>query len=130
MFGQEIIQHQRSAKLCSVSREAFNEYLIAVKAFQKEKKINFVDYSILANYFWTTVHGLAVLLIDDQIQVSGKNCGLPTLLSGKKPYTLGNVQSMLAFSKSTIIKFWDVILFGVSENGDIASSLNKIKDTQ
>lgn len=118
MFGQEITQYQRSEMLYMVAKETFNEYLTAVKAFQDEKNINIVDYSILANYFWTTVHGLAVLLINNQIQISGQNYGLPTLLSDEKPNTLDNVHSKIAFSKKAIMSFWDVILNGISKRGN------------
>jgi AcrR family transcriptional regulator len=114
MFGQEIIEHQRSEKLCSDAKETFNEYLIAVKNLQDEKSITNVDYSILANYFWTMVHGLAILLINGQIQTTGRNYGLPTLLSDERPDCMGDVQSMIAFSKRTITDFWAVILNGIS----------------
>ncbi len=114
MFGQEITQQQRPAKLCSDAKETFNEYLIAVKAFQDEKNITLGDYSILANYSWAAVHGLAILLIDGQIQVLGENYGLPTLLTDEKVIILGNVPSMIAFSKQTLMSFWDWILNGVS----------------
>jgi AcrR family transcriptional regulator len=113
MFGQEIIQHQRSEKLCSDARATFNEYLLAVKALKADKNITTVDYSVLANYFWTIVHGLAILLIDGQVQITGKNCGLPTLLDAAKPNIRCDVQSMIAFSKQTIMDFWDVIFNGV-----------------
>jgi AcrR family transcriptional regulator len=114
MFGQEIIEHQRSAKLCSDARETFNEYLTAVKALQEDKQIAIADYAVLANYFWTIVHGLAILLINGQIQVTGPNYGLPTLLNDELPNGGGDVQSMIAFSKQTINDFWNVILKGVS----------------
>lgn len=114
MFGQEIIQHQRPEKLCSDARETFNEYLKAVKALQNEKSITIGDHTILANYFWTMVHGLAILLIDGQIQITGENCGLPTLLRNKKTNIMGDIQSMIAFSKQTIMNFWQVILNGIS----------------
>jgi len=113
MFGQEIIQHQRSEKLCSDARATFNEYLIAVKALQDEKNITTVDYSVLANYFWTIVHGLAILLIDGQVQIIGENCGLPTLLNDEKANIRGDIQSMIAFSKQTIMSFWDVKFNGI-----------------
>ena len=114
MFGQEIIEHQRSAKLCSDARETFTEYLIAVKALQQDRNISTVDYAVLANYLWTIVHGLAILLINGQIQTTGQNYGLPTLLNDELPNRWGDVQSMIAFSKQTINDFWDVILKGVS----------------
>ena len=114
MFGQEIIQHQRSEKLCSDARATFNEYLLAVKALKADKNITTVDYSVLVNYFWTIVHGLAILLIDGQVQITGENCGLPTLLDAAKPNIRYDVQSMIAFSKQTIMNFWDVIFNGVS----------------
>jgi AcrR family transcriptional regulator len=114
MFGQEITEHQRSVKLCSDAKETFDEYLISVKALQEDKHIATVDYAVLANYFWTIVHGLAVLLINGQIQVTGQNYGLPTLLNDELSNKRGDVQSMIAFSKQTINDFWDVILKGVS----------------
>jgi AcrR family transcriptional regulator len=114
MFGQKIIQHQRSEKLCSAAKETFDEYLKAVKTYQEEEKITIVDYSILANYFWTIIHGLTVLLIDGQIQITGDDYGLPTLLSNQRPNIMGDIQSMMAFSKRTIMNFWEVILNGVS----------------
>jgi AcrR family transcriptional regulator len=54
MFGQEIIQHQRSEKLCSDARATFNEYLLAIKALKADKNITAVDYTVLANYFWVS----------------------------------------------------------------------------
>ena len=115
MFGQEITQQQRSPKLFSDASETFNEYLIAVKAFQDEMDITINDYSILANYSWAAVHGLATLLIDGQIQVLGKNYGLPTLLTDEKPNIMGHVPSMIDFSKQTLMNFWDVILNGIAK---------------
>lgn len=114
MFGQDIIQHQRSEKLRSDARETFNAYLIAVKAMQEDKNLTSLDDSVLANYFWSIVHGLAILLINGQIQVTGQNCGLPTLLDDQTPTIGDDVQLMIAFSKQAINKFWDVILKGVS----------------
>jgi AcrR family transcriptional regulator len=128
MFGQEITQHQRSGKLCSDARETFNEYLIAVKALQVEKNITLSDYSVLANYFWTTVHGLSILLIDGQIQVSGENYGFPTLLTDDQPDIMGNVESMIAFSKQTLTNFWDGILNGISQKGNMEPSLSDKND--
>ena len=125
MFGQEITQRERSEKLCSDARETFNEYLVAVKAFQEEKNITLSDYSVLANYFWTTVHGLSILLIDGQIQVSGENYGLPTLLTDDKTDIMGSVKSMIAFSKQTLSNFWDGILDGISQKGNIESSFER-----
>ena len=100
MFGHEITRHQRPAELSSAARETFNEYLIAMKAFQEERNLASDDYSLLANYSWAAVHGLATLLIDGQIQVSGKNYGLPTLLTDERFTMMGKVQSMIDFSKS------------------------------
>jgi AcrR family transcriptional regulator len=113
MFGQEITQHQRSEKLCSDARETFSEYLAAVKALQDEKNITISDHSILANYLWSIVHGLAVLLLDGQIQIKGENYGLPTLLCGEEPNIMDDVQSTIAFSRQTIMNFWEVIFNGI-----------------
>ncbi len=112
MFGQEIAQQKRSDKLSLAAKKTFNEYLVAVKTFHDEKNIAASDYSILANYSWATVHGLAVLLIDGQVQVVGQNYGLPTLLTDDTMITLDNISSMMAFSKQTLMDFWDLILKG------------------
>ncbi|MCP3901023.1 MAG: TetR/AcrR family transcriptional regulator [Desulfobacteraceae bacterium] len=112
MFGQEIAQQKRSDKLNSAAKQTFNEYLVAVKTFLDENSIAAGNYSILANYSWATVHGLAVLLIDGQVQVVGQNYGLPTLLTDDSMITLDNISSMMAFSKQTLMDFWDLILKG------------------
>ena len=109
MFGQEIIRQRRSEELCSDAKETFNEYLTAVSASQKEMKITKVGYPALANYFWTLVHGLAILIIDGQIQVAGEHCGFPTLLNDEKPSAVGDAPSMIAFSKQTIRSFWAIL---------------------
>lgn len=113
MFGQEITQHQRSEKLRSSASETFNEYLKAVKAFQDEQNTTAKDYSILANHSWATVHGLATLLLDGQIQVLGENCGLPTLLTEERPNIMENAQAMIDFSEQALRNFWDMILEGI-----------------
>lgn len=106
MFGQEITQHRRSEKLSSEAGETFREYLKAVKAFQDEQDGTVGDDSILANYFWATVHGLATLLLDGQIQVSGENYGLPTLLSEARPDPGGKDQAMIDFSEQVLRHIW------------------------
>jgi hypothetical protein len=58
---------------------------------------------------------LSILLIDGQIQVSGENYSLPTLLTDDQPNIMGNVESMIAFSKQTLTNFWDGILNGISQ---------------
>lgn len=115
MFGQEITQHQRSEKLCSDAGETFNEYLIAVKALQEERNVNLNDFITLANYSWAAVHGLAILLLDGQIQVSDENYGLPTLLTDRRPDIMENAQAMIAFAEKTLMNFWDMVLNGTSQ---------------
>ena len=115
-------QHRRSEKLCSEARETFNEFLIAVKAFQDDQNVTIGDYSILANYSWATAHGLATLLLDGQIQVLGENYGLPTLLTEKRPNIMGNVRAMIDFSEQALRNFWDMILNGISQKENAGST--------
>jgi AcrR family transcriptional regulator len=122
MFGHEITQHHRPAKLRSAAKETFNEYLAAVKAFQEDINMTSDDYAILSNYSWAAVHGLATLLVDGQIHVSGKKYGMPTLLTDDKLNMIGKTQSMMAFAKQTLTNFWDVVLSGVYSKGSIAST--------
>lgn len=106
MFGQEITQHRRSEELGSAARETFKEFLKAVEAFQDEQTGTVGDESTVASYFWAAVHGLATLLLDGQIQVSGENVGLPTLLSETRPDPTGNVQAMIDFSAQALRNIW------------------------
>ncbi len=106
MFGQEITERRRSEKLSSDARETFNEYLTAVKTFHNEQEETSEDYPVLAIFYWSAVHGLATLLLDGQITVSGKNKGLPTLLAENRPVTGKNLNAMIDFAKQSIRNFW------------------------
>lgn len=118
MFGREITQQNRSRELAQVAKNTFSEYLIAVNAFQNEKYIQFKDDAILANYSWAAVHGLAMLLIDGQIQTSGERKGLPTLLSDERLEVSDDIQSKIDFSKQTLLKFWSALLKGVDSEAE------------
>jgi AcrR family transcriptional regulator len=113
MFGQEITRHQRSEKLCVSAGKTFSEYLTAVKAFQDDKKIIEGDLTVLANYSWATVHGLAMLILDGQIQVHGEHYGLPRLLTDSSSSVMVNEKAMITFSKQTLANFWDMMLNGI-----------------
>lgn len=115
MFGQEITQHKRSEILRMAAKETFNEYLKAVRGFQAEKNIAVDNYSILANHSWATVHGLAILILDRQIQVSGADYGLPTLLTDSQSDIAENTRAMIAFSEQTLLNFWNMILNGITQ---------------
>ena len=114
MFGHEITQQKRSPELHAAAKETFDEFLIAVEAFQKENKIKSDDIIILANFLWATVHGLATLLIDGHIQLTNGNHGMPTLLTNEIAKSVDSVPSMIAFSKKTLIDFWLMISNGYS----------------
>lgn len=115
MFGQEITQLPISEKLSSHAKKTFNEYLIAVKAFQNEQVAATGDYSILAINFWAIVHGLATLLLDGQIEVTGANFSLPTLLAEERSRIMGDAQTRMDFSEHVLRNFWDMILNGISQ---------------
>jgi AcrR family transcriptional regulator len=118
MFSQQITQLPRSSQLRADADQTYKEFLKAVTAFQQETNIASDKYLILANYSWATVHGLANLLIDSQIHVSGNNYGLPTLLTNDLSNIQRDVQSMIEFSKQTLMNFLDLILNGLSSKGD------------
>jgi hypothetical protein len=54
--------------------------LYAVKACQEEKLIKPINPYIIANTLWSLVHGIAMLLIDGQIQAANAFKGMPAML--------------------------------------------------
>ncbi len=83
MFSREIADNKSSGELLSSSSETFTVFIDVVKAFQIEWGLTDIDFISLVNQFWSTVHGLADLLINNQIQVVGEKHGYPTLIGGE-----------------------------------------------
>ncbi|MBW2607264.1 MAG: TetR/AcrR family transcriptional regulator [Deltaproteobacteria bacterium] len=112
MFGKELARKNRSVEFNTAAGKVFKEYLIAVEIFSNEykEKMKSNDILIFANYSWATVHGLATLLIDDQIQLSGEDSGFPILFTDQKVKQKNSIQSMISFSKRTLMEFWDMVL--------------------
>ncbi|MCP4671830.1 MAG: TetR/AcrR family transcriptional regulator [Desulfobacula sp.] len=80
MFGNEIVENDRTPELVKAAEKTFNELFYAVKACQEEKLIKPIDPHIIANLLWSMTHGISTLLIDGQIQAANAFMGLPALL--------------------------------------------------
>jgi len=80
MFGNEILENQRTPELVQAAETSFNELLYAVKACQEEKLIKPINPYIIANTLWSLTHGTSMLLIDGQIQSANAFRGMPAML--------------------------------------------------
>lgn len=63
------------------AQTTFDELLKSIEVCQKENKLKRDDPLLLANTVWVWAHGLSMLLIDQQIDVTEQMHVLPTLLS-------------------------------------------------
>lgn len=80
MFGNEILETERTPELTKTAEASFNELLKAVKICQTEGLLKPLDTYVIANTLWVFTHGLSTLLIDGQIQAINALTGPPTLL--------------------------------------------------
>lgn len=109
MFSKEITKNKFSNKLVSIASETFTEFMNAVKAFQLEYNLTNLGFTSLVNYFWSTVHGLADLLINDQIHVTGEKSGYPTLLCVEDSKSDDEILSKMEFSELVLKNAIDTI---------------------
>jgi len=115
MFGQEITKHPRTERLRLYAKKAFDEFVNAVKAYQKERKISIDGKLDLANYTWLAFNGMAFhqglssVLGSNQFQVSGEYYGIPTLHTDKRPITVENIPEKINFAEEAIKRFWENI---------------------
>ncbi len=109
MFGNDITKQKRSPELNKAASETFNQFLTAVEAYNVEYKTVSNDLTIFANYLWSTVHGLASLLIDNQILLSDDNYGKPTLFTDEAAGKVNDLKTIMVFSRQTLDNLWNLI---------------------
>ncbi|MCP4723376.1 MAG: TetR/AcrR family transcriptional regulator [Desulfobacteraceae bacterium] len=83
MFGNEILENDRTPELVTEAEKSFNELLFAVKVCQEEKFVKPLNPHIIANLLWSMTHGISTLLIDGQIQAVNAFKGRPALIQSE-----------------------------------------------
>lgn len=114
MFGHEIIQQKRSPELIEAARETFNEFLLAVRAFQRERAVTPRDPLSLAHLAWIAVHGLSTLMIDGQVQIIDDSFGLPALLGNENAQHSEDVGQSMRFAMRTLRDFVEMVSHSAS----------------
>ena len=108
MFGNEILENDRTPELVKTAETTFNELLYAVKVCQDEGLVKPLNTYIIANTLWATTHGVSTLLIDGQIQAVNAMMGVPALVQPGDDTGLVDVKKI--FDAMSDIVFTGLIL--------------------
>ncbi|MCP4676499.1 MAG: TetR/AcrR family transcriptional regulator [Deltaproteobacteria bacterium] len=81
MFGKEMASDSPPEVLLVAAMAVLEEAVIVIESCQREGYFRKQDPNMLANVSWSTVHGLASLLIDGQIRSEDKPSGEYNLVS-------------------------------------------------
>ncbi len=84
MFGNEILEGNRTPSLSDAAGTSFNELLTAVQICRDQKKIKPFDPIVVANTLWAMAHGISSLVIDGQVPTENTFQELPALLQKQK----------------------------------------------
>jgi AcrR family transcriptional regulator len=103
MFGREVVSRPPPDGLRDMVREAFGETREVLEVCQREGCIRQDDTVALANVAWATVHGLAILLIDGQVQTSEMAFGLHSLLSNSGKRKPDDPRQLIRLAIGTLI---------------------------
>ncbi len=102
MFGHEIIAQKRTNTLHQAAQATFSELLKSIEVCQKENKLNQDDPLLLANTVWAWAHGLSMLLIDRQIDITEKMHVLPALLTPDSTPDRDGIEKMIQLSMDVL----------------------------
>ncbi len=102
MFGNEILENDRTSELVKAAEVSFNELLHAVKVCQDEKIVKSLNPYIIANTLWSMAHGLSTLLIDGQIQAVNVFKEGPALLQPDTDTGRADVQQIFEYMEEVI----------------------------
>jgi hypothetical protein len=103
MFGDEVLRDGVSPELSAASLSAYNELISLIEACQKEKRIAGEDPLSVANVFWAMCHGLSMLLLSGQIQVSYQIIRIPAMNITGRTENLDNIQKFIHYSVNSLL---------------------------
>ena len=98
MFGDAIVQQEKSSKLLQAAQLAFSELQKSVEICQKERRIKQTDPLLLANTVWAWAHGLSMLLIDGQLDITEQMHLLPALVTENSKHYGEGIEHIVLFS--------------------------------
>ncbi len=112
MFGNEILENNRTPELVRLAEESFNETLFAINVCQEKKLIRPLNPYIIANALWSMSHGISTLLNDGQIQAANAFKGLPALTQAGTDTGKANVNKIFNY-------ITDILMNGFIEKSNL-----------
>jgi len=103
MFGDEVLKDGVSPELSAASLSAYDELISLIEICQKEKRIAGEDPLSVANVFWAMCHGLSMLLLSGQIQVSYRIIRIPVMNIQGRAEDLDNIQRFIHYSVQSLL---------------------------
>ncbi len=109
MFGAEIMEQPHASTMMEAARVTFDEFRSATASFRMEYGLEGVGLDALTNHLWTTAHGLAMLLIDGQIDPAAGKAGVPGLLSPAAAHPGKAIEANIAYAKTSVSAFINLL---------------------
>ncbi len=103
MFGDDVVADGVSPEMSAASLSAYDELISVIEACQKEKRIVGEDPLSVANVFWAMCHGLSMLLLSGQIQVSYRIIRIPVMNIQGRAENLDNNQKFIHYSVQSLL---------------------------
>jgi AcrR family transcriptional regulator len=103
MFGDEVLKDGVSPELSAASLSAYDELISLIEICQEEKRIAGEDPLSVANVFWAMCHGLSMLLLSGQIQVSYRIIRIPVMNIQGRAEDLDNIQKFIHYSVQSLL---------------------------
>lgn len=103
MFGDEVLRDGVSPELSAASLSAYDELISLIEVCQTEERIVGVDPLSVANVFWAMCHGLSMLLLSGQIQVSYRIIRIPVMNITGRAEDLDSIQKFIHYSIQSLL---------------------------
>jgi AcrR family transcriptional regulator len=103
MFGDEVLKDGISPELTAASLSTYDELISLIEVCQKERRIVGEDPLSVANVFWAMCHGLSMLVLSGQIQVSYRFIRIPVMNIHGRSEELDPIQKFLHYSVQSLL---------------------------
>ncbi|KIX14129.1 TetR/AcrR family transcriptional regulator [Dethiosulfatarculus sandiegensis] len=107
MFGPMLTTEERPPFLHQAADQAFAPLLATVELCQKQGRLVELPAQAIASVLWSTMHGVASLVIDGHLQTTEESHGLPVFLTKAKGVSLAREGRVLDLAVSTLLKGLD-----------------------
>jgi AcrR family transcriptional regulator len=103
MFGDDVLKDGVSPELSEASLSAYDELISLIEVCQKEDRLVGEDPLSVANVFWAMCHGLSMLLLSGQIQVSYRIIRIPVMNIRGRAEKLDTNQKFIHYSVQSLL---------------------------